>query len=166
MPGRPQGIPEVPSGIDPTVRRYLMEIRKAIKRLEGSVIPPRPVTNLRATAKAGGVILQFTRSDGDTYILYWNSTAGINGATRIDLGLANEYVDEIGDEGVKRYYWIKVKKGQMESEMAGPVYATTLALDAEITPPTRPPASENLIKSDETGEYHPSRPTATTHEVV
>jgi hypothetical protein len=162
----PQGIKDVPYNLDPSLREFLQQIRNAIKRLENTVVAPQPATNLKATAKAGGIIVQFTRSDGDAYILYSNDTPSINGARRIDLGLAAEFTDEIGQAAFTRYYWIKAKKGQMESVMAGPVSATTLALNATITPPLPPPASQTIAKSDETGNYETGRPTSSIYEKV
>lgn len=163
--GRPQGIPEVPGTNDwAGLRRHLVEMRQAMLRLQGSVIPPDQVNNLKATAQAGAVIVHFTRSDGDAYVLYWNTTPSMNGATRIDLGLANSYVDEIGKEDITRYYWVKVKKGQMESAVSGPVSAKTLALTATITPPVPPPGSRQPARSDETGQVEPGRPTSGHYE--
>ena len=151
---------------DITLRRFLQEMRNAVKRLEASVVAPGTVSNLVATAKAGGVIIQFTRADGDAYILYWNSTPALDGARRIDLGLAAEYTDEIGAPDITRYYWVKTKKGQMENVPFGPVKAVTLALDASITPPTPPPGSQFPARSDETGQVEPGRPTGSFYERV
>ncbi len=162
----PQKIREVPRNLDPGLRELLVQMRNAILRQESTVIAPRPATNLRATAKAGGVIVQFTRSDGDAYILYFNDTPNINAARRIDLGQASEYTDEIGQADFTRYYWIKVKKGQMESPMTGPVKATTLALGTTIAPPAAPPGSEVMTRSDETQNIEVGRPTSSIFEKV
>lgn len=167
MPGRPQGIPEVPPTAEwQQLRRFLVESRNALKRLEASVVPPKQPSNLVATGKAGGVVVQFTRSDGDTYILYVSKTKSFTVATRIDLGMAAEYTHDIGAADETRYYWVKAKKGQLESLPTGPVGATTLALAVEITPPEPPPASQTPTRSDETGEVEPGRPTGSTYEVV
>lgn len=162
----PQGIPEVPTNLDPTLRNFLTEVRKAVKRLESTVVPPNPATNLKCTAKALGVIVQFTRSDADAYILYFNDTPSLNGARRIDLGLASEYTDEIGQENFTRYYWIKPKKGQTEGSILGPVKATTLAAGTTITPPAAPPATQTPTTSDETRNVEVGRPTSSTYEKV
>ena len=129
-------------------------------------MPPNRVTNLTATGKAGGIIVQFTRSDGDCYILYTNLTPEISGAVRIDLGLANEYSDEIGQATVTKYYWVKAKKGQMESALAGPVSAVSLALGTAIVFPTPPPAAQQPTKSDETQEIQVGMPTPTGYRKV
>jgi hypothetical protein len=162
----PQKIDSVPMNIDPALRAFLQSIRNAVVSLQSTVVPPDPISNLKATPKAGGNIIQFTRSNGDAYILYFNTIPQLNGARRIDLGLAAEYTDEIGAEGIKRYYWIKAKKGQTESSFVGPVTATSLALGAAITPPDPPPATQNPIRSDETRNVEVGRPTSSTYEKV
>jgi hypothetical protein len=166
MSGQAYGLPEVPLNIEPNLRRFLVELRKAIKRLEPSVVMPNQVSNLSVTAKAAGAIIQFTRSDGDAYILYRNTSATLNGSVRIDLGMANSYTDEIGAAGQKIFYWVKAKKGGMEGIPAGPVNTTTLALNASITPPTPPPGSQQPTRSDENEQIEPGRPTSTTYERV
>lgn len=150
MNRRPQAIPEIPGNVDTGLRRALIEMRKAINRLESSAVPPAAPSNLKATAKAGGVILQWTKSDGTGYVVYRNSSANLDGAIRFDAGNSASYIDEIGKEGVTLYYWIRAKKNSMESAVTGPVNATTLALTAEITFPTPPAPSQQPIISDET----------------
>jgi len=133
------------------LRRRLIEMRNAINSLITSTAPPRAVTNLSATAKAGGVIVLFTRTNGTSYVVYANDTPAIDGAARIDIGNKGEYVDDVGKSGVTRYYWVRAMRGNVESTLAGPVSAITLALNAEITPPTRPPAVDEYVYSDEVG---------------
>jgi hypothetical protein len=117
--------------------------------------------NLSATPKGGGVIVKFTRSDGDGYILYRNDKQTQDGAVRIDLGLANEYADETGVSGKKYFYWVKTRSGLQESLPAGPVSATTLAIGAEAETPPDTPGSEVTAKSDETGNIEIGRQTTT-----
>jgi hypothetical protein len=141
-------IPEIPGNFDwITVRRRLVEMRNELNKLSGTNIQPRAVVNLSATAKAGGVIIQFTKTDGDSYVLYRNTVPQLNKSVMIDLGNTGIYVDDIGASGEKRYYWIIAKRGSIQSAVAGPVSATTLALDAEITPPTPPPAVDEPVTS-------------------
>jgi hypothetical protein len=163
----PQSIRPVPiAGHWSEVRHLLQDLRRAVVELQSSSVPPGSVSNLKATAKAGGVILQFTRSDADSYILYTNTVPEISGAVRIDLGLANEYSDDIGQAAVKKFYWIKAKKGQMESPLVGPVHATSLALGTAITFPVPPPASQQPAKSDETNEVQVGMSTPTGYRKV
>lgn len=139
----PQGIPEVPMISDwPALRRYLCELRKAVKRLEESVVPPRPVTNLTATPKPGGIWVQFSRSDADYYTLFRNSVKALAGSVRFDLGNTATFADELGAGDETRYYWVQAHKGALVSETIGPVSATSLALDTEAVEPEPPPAYE------------------------
>jgi hypothetical protein len=141
-------IPEIPSTFDwITIRRRLVEMRDAINGITGSNAQPRPVKNLSATAKAGGVIIQFTRTDGDYYVLYRNTVPQLNKSIRIELGNTGLYVDDIGASNQTRYYWVVAQKGSMQSTAVGPVNATTLALDIEITPPAPPLAVDEPVKN-------------------
>ena len=159
MPQNVQSIPNVPLSFPPDQRRFLEILRAAVVRQSAKkIVPPTPVTNLSATAKGGGVIIRFTRSDGDGYILYRNEKNSINDSTRIDLGLANEYTDEIGLSGKTLFYWVKSKSGLQESNPAGPVQATTLPLNAEAKTAPDTPGSEVITRSDETGIHEYGRP--------
>jgi len=146
-------ISEIPSQMDwKTLRKILVEMRSGIHSVAAVTDPPRPVKNLTATAMAGSILIMFTRTDGDNYVLYWNTTPSLNGSTRIELGNRGEYTDNIGDAGIKRYYFVRAKKRNgMESSIVGPVFATSLALNITITPPTRPPAVDEFVRSDEVG---------------
>lgn len=154
------GIPEAPHDLPWHWREAWNAMRNAILELRPSQIPPTPPTNVTVTPMAGGNLVQFTRSDGDQYVLYWNDIPSVNGSIRIDLGQANEYLHEIGAVGVRIYYWIKAKKGQMESVLSGVKTGTTLALGTVVVPPEPPAASEFPVTSDETGEILPGRPTS------
>jgi hypothetical protein len=149
MSTRPQGIPECPRNAPIALRRFYSEMRAAVLRVQQSVIAPAPPTNLKATAKAGGIIIQFTRSDGDSFVIYRNTTATLKNTVRIDLGGGNYYCDEIGAGAETRYYWVRAKKGNLESSLVGPVSATTLALGTAITPPEQPPGDSQPVWSDE-----------------
>src|SRR5262245_30571002 len=102
------GVPD--PGRDP----FLQWVRNELLKLQEALIPPATVTNFRATALPGQVQIDFTRSDGNTYVLYWNKTPSTDNAVRIELGTANKYVDEIGSGGITRYYAVKAKKGNVE----------------------------------------------------
>src|SRR5262245_25627850 len=138
------GVPDVSSP------EFATWVRREVLRLQQALIPPDLITNLRVTALPGSNQVDFTRSDGNTYILYWNTTASINGAVRIELGLANKYVDEIGAGGVRRYYAIKAKKGNVEGQVSAWMAQTTLALTAPAVVPTPPPATQTSFKDQAT----------------
>jgi len=163
----PQNIRPVPiTGEWTGLRMLLQDMRTALLSLQSSVMPPSPITNLKATGKAGGAIIQFTRSDADSYILYTNTVPEIGTAVRVDIGLANEYSDDIGAGSVKKYYWVKAKKNQIESTLVGPVNATSLALGSSISFPTPPPGTQMPTKSDETQEISIGRPTGAGYQKV
>jgi len=140
-----QGVPDIASP------EFLRWVRNEIVRLQQAIIQPATVTNLRATPLAGSIQVDFTRSDGDNYVLYWNTTASINEATRIELGNTNKWVDVIGSGGVKRYYAVKAKKGPVEGQVSSWVMATTLALGTPVIPPEPPPATDFPFSDTESG---------------
>lgn len=143
------GVPNVPQGTMDQVD-FFRWVRNTLVQQQEALLPPTTPTNVRATALAGAVQVDFTRSDGDAYVLYWNSTPSINLATRVDLGTANIYVDNIGDGSITRYYAIRAKKGDRNGELSPWVSATTLALGTAVTPPTPPPASDTPFTDQET----------------
>src|SRR5438034_225435 len=129
-------------------QQFLQTLVDAVKRLQPVVVPPAAPTNLRVIPQGGGNIVQFTRSDGDGYVLYRNTVPSLNGARRIDLGRSNQYVDDVGAGAVEVFYWIAAKLGQLSSIIVGPVSGTTLALGTGITPPPLVPSSQYPATSD------------------
>src|SRR5262249_54416531 len=91
-----------------------------------------------APALAGSIQLDFPRSDGANYVVYWNKTASIDGVVRIELGFANKYVDQIGEGGIKRYYAVKAKKVHIDGRVSAWIASTTLALGTAVSRPTPP----------------------------
>src|SRR5215472_14389673 len=122
MPMRTIG--NMPTSFSPEEQAFLQTIVDAVKVRHSSVVPPAPVTNLKATAGPGSNLVQFTRSDGDTYAVYRNTKPSLNGALRIDLGRANHYTDNVGAAGVLVFYWCLAKVGVQQSIIVGPVQAT------------------------------------------
>src|ERR1041385_1324446 len=103
-------IPEVPMTVSQDLYWFLKELRNAvIANVQSSVIPPRPVINLTVTPGPGSNFIQFTRPDGDRYVLYAHDISQLDGATRFDLGLANTFTHDIGKASEKRFYWVKAK---------------------------------------------------------
>jgi hypothetical protein len=148
-----RALPEVPAHLDSATRIFLTQMRNAVIDMQKGATPPDAVTNLRAIPIAGGVIIQFTRPlNADSYTLYWNKLPEIGSATPVDIGAAAQYQDNIGDGGVRRYYFIKAKRSGMESLPAGPVTATSLALNTPAVVPDPPPPSTNLVTDDQGNE--------------
>jgi hypothetical protein len=135
---------------DPSSPEFLNWVRNELLRMQQALVPPDVVTNVRVTALPGSNQVDFTRSDGDSYILYINKTASINGAVRIELGLANSYVDEIGSGAVKRFYAVKAKKGNVEGVVSPWLAQTTLGLATSAVAPPPPPATQFAYTDQET----------------
>ena len=159
-------IPRIPQNVDPGLRKFLEAVKRNVLAIQSSVLPPETVTSLTATAKAGGVIIEFTRSDADKYTLLRNTTKTMDGAVQFDLGNSNRFVDDIGASAITAYYWVRGKKGVIEGLTAGPVTATTLALDTEITPSASPPGSKYPARNTETNQVEPGRPSGTDYKKV
>ncbi len=138
------GRPNVPPG------EWYQWVSNTLLSLQADLIDASPVTNLRATALAGAIQIDFTRSDGDSYILYKNSTPSTNGATRIDLGTANTYVDQIGDASITVFYLIVAKQGPRDGGISPWVSATTLALGTTVTPPPPVPGTDTPVLDQQT----------------
>ena len=145
-------IPQIPNKFDwMNVRLVLNQMRNALIEIQKTTMAPRPVINLTATGKPLGILIQFTRTDGDSYVIYRNTTAQINGAVKVELGNNGIWTDELGAGALVRYYWVKARKGSIESTLTGPVSATSLVAGAAFTPPAAPPAVDEPVYSDETG---------------
>lgn len=153
-----EGLPEVPLNVDPQLRRYLVAMRNAMVQIHSSVVPPGVVTNLRVTPFALGNKIEFTRSDAAHYILYWNNIADLPTANPVDLANAASYDHNVGAAGQTRYYWVKGKKGDMESDPAGPVVGVTLAVGAVIVPSAPPPPTATPTTSNETDRIVSGKP--------
>lgn len=144
------GAPEVPTGGNFGRQAFDEWVRNSLLSVLSTLVPPGDVSNVRATALAAAIQVDFTRSDGDGYSLYWNTTASLEGAVRVDLGTANKYVDTIGDGLIKRWYLIRPRKGLVEGNYSPWVSQTTLAIGTAVTPPTPPPASDTPTVDQET----------------
>ncbi len=145
--------PEVPSSVDPGLRRLLTELRNSAQRQEVNRIPPTVVSNVQVTPVAGGNLVTFTRSaDAEGYLVRISSTPSWNASKDIqaDIGDSNVYRDETGAGSVTRYYQIVSKNGQLFSQPSSPVKATSLAPGTAATLPQSPVSGSALQSSNET----------------
>ena len=138
----PVKIRSVPTTQDPGVNGILSDLKIAVESLYSAIPNPQPPTNLTATPIAGGVVLQFTRSNGVNFRVYYGSSSDRSKASFSDLGSNNSFTDTVGSGGVLRYYWVEAHSpaSSRPSPIAGPVSATTLALGTSATvapPPTQ-----------------------------
>lgn len=151
--GNKQTLPEVPMHLDSGTRRLLVAMRNQIHILNAGMVPPQQVSNLSAVPIAGGNKVRFTRGDSDYYVLYWSNTPNRIESQSVDLGISNEYDDNVGTGGVQRWYWIRSKKtGTADSVPMGPVTATSLAPGTATTVPPAPPTSKIIATDQSTGD--------------
>lgn len=154
------GAPSVPQNLPQDQFDLLNWLRNTVVSLQSAIVPPGTPTNVTATPLAGANQIDFTRSGGDGYVLYVNTTPSINMATRVDLGTANTYVDQIGAGAVKRFYAVRAKTGSTNGAISSWVSATSLALGTATTPPTPPPATDQSFtdqSSDSLAVQYPDK---------
>ncbi len=152
---RRAGLPEVPHNVGDRVslRRFLQEVRNTLQAIAGERVPPKAATNLRVTPKGGQNEIEFTRSDGDFYLLYISSTPEISDGYATPLGAANRFVDVVGQVGIERFYWVEAyRSGGIKGGIIGPESGTTLALTTGVTPPPVLPAREFPAVDEERGD--------------
>jgi hypothetical protein len=141
------GIPEVPIDCSPQMRKFLTAMRNAVLRQSGfSHTQPRTPANLTVTPIAGGNYIQFTKTDGDRYVLLWSRTPTVADAISVDLVLSPSYPHVIGEPAVTIYYWVKAKKtGAPDSALSDMKQGTTLAMGAATTIPEAPPQGDTPV---------------------
>lgn len=159
------GRPTLPVGVPLDQQSFNLWVWNAINNLQTALLPPSTVTNLRVTPQPGGNLIDFTRSDGDTYTLYINSTPSINGAERVRIGASNRYNHNVGIGAVLFYYAVKAVKGVVNGEVSPWVSGTTLGLAVAAAAVEALPATEFPFLDQETdateiavpsgGEYDP-----------
>lgn len=151
-----QGIPDIPLKIDPKdpmVRRLLVAMRSTIIQLRANQAPISPPTNFTGTALAFAVLLQWTRVvNADYYEVLWNTTPDLTTATVQGVGDSQRWVDNVGQVGITRSYWVRARKytGAI-SQTVGPQTITTLASNAGINPPPVPPPGHAIVIDQSTG---------------
>lgn len=142
MPVQAPKIRAVPVLQDPNAAGILSDLKNAAEYLLSASAPPQPISSLTATPIAGGVVVQFTRSNATNFRVYASSTKDRSAATIIDLGSNNSWTDNQGAGGITRYYWVEAltNTSASPSPIVGPVSATTLALgtSATVKPPAEP----------------------------
>lgn len=140
-----------PMNIDGALRRHLISMMDAVKRLQGqiavSAIPP----TFTVTPKAGGNKLNWTRSDATTYTVYWATTPDFDKSNSVDVGQSAEWTDEVGQVAVTRWYWVRGKTNGVLGILSDAQSGTTLALNVAITAPTPPGGSNNAAIDQTTG---------------
>jgi len=154
-----RGIPEVPTGgdISPELRRHLVDMRQTVLLLRAGQTPPGDPGNVRVTAQAFGNIVQWSRGQqADFHEVLWNTTPTIVNATVVNVGNSAQWTDNVGQMGVKRYYWVRSHKNTgPRSREIGPKDGTTLASNAGVAPPPPPPPGTHQVLNQRTGGREP-----------
>lgn len=151
-PRETHGIPEVPSSVDQQSRVFMQQMRNAVVRLQGSKASARPVTNLRVTPVGFGNVIDYTRSDGDSYTLWWSLAADSTKANPIPIGQQSRYTHTVGRDGVKVFYWVQaIRDNGQNSKLVGAKFGVTLLSNAAVTIPDPPPPSDDPVFDDGTG---------------
>ena len=145
---RARGIPEVPMGLDQGLRRHLVDMREVVLQLREAMSPPTIPSNLKVTSQAFSNLVQWTRSiNADFFEVLWASTPNLQQANIVNVGNSAQWVDQIGNNGITRFYWVRaVKTTGPRSLEVGPQSGTTLASNSGVTPPAPPPPSQQVVK--------------------
>lgn len=154
---RSRGIPEVPLGLDQGLRRHLQDMREVVIQLRESLAPPSVPSNLKVTAQAFSNLVQWTRSiNADFFEVLWSSTPNLQQANIVNVGNSAQWVDQVGQSGIQRFYWVRARKntGPRSLEI-GPQSGTTLASGTGVTPPAPPPPSQEVVKNPQFNRPEP-----------
>lgn len=144
-------------GLDPQHRRFLSDLREVVLSLrEAQTVPPTP-TNLTVTPEAFSNLVQWTRSTGADYSeVLWNTSPTLPGAIVVPVGNAQQWTDNVGQAGVKRWYWVRARKSNgAQSLETPPVAGTTLASGTAVPPPKTPPIGQQQRIDQRTGQRYP-----------
>lgn len=144
---QPANLRSVPITGHPGLDGYLSDLDQIVRPQLSAVPAPQPVTNLKVTPLAGAVLVQFTRSNATNFRLYMGSSPDQSKASIVDLGTNNQYSDNVGQGGVKRYYWVQAitPNALSPSSTTGPVSATSLALGTSAPVTNQAPAEQSFM---------------------
>lgn len=117
---------------------------------ELAFIPATPISNFRVTPQPGGNLIDFTRSDGDSYTLYINSAPSINLATLVQLGTSNRYTHAVGSAGIQLWYTVQTNKGNLIGPFSSWLSGITLGLAVPAAVVEPPPATNFPFVDQET----------------
>jgi len=145
----------------PQLRRYLVDLRTFVHKLAGNSSPPGLPLNLKVTPQAFGNLVQWSRGTGaDFHEVLWNTQPTVINANVVPVQNAAQWTDNVGQVGVKRFYWVRAVKqtalhAVTRTVEVGPIAGTTLAAAAGVNPPTPPPAGVNQATNLRTGGREP-----------
>ena len=143
------------------LRQFLSEVRKSIEQLRGQTSSPGLPSNLKVTPQAFGNLIQWSRGTGaDFHEVLWNTTPTTLNANVVPVQNAAQWNDNVGQVGVKRWYWVRaVKQTALHAVTRtielGPIAGTTLASGAGVAPPSPPAPGVNQALNERTGGREP-----------
>lgn len=151
-----QGLTEVPTTLDlkdPAIRRLLVQMRETIVALRASQSPLPAPSNFKVTALAFANLVEWSRvTNADYYEVMWNSVATLKTATIQAVGDSQRWVDNVGQVGISRTYWVRARRYTgASSTPAGPKVGVTLASNAGVNPTQPPPPGHIQISDAATG---------------
>lgn len=144
----PFGRPELPMSVPLDQRNWNSFVWNVIQA--AVFVPATVVDNLRVTPQPGGNLIDFTRTDGESYTLYINTTPSINLSTLVELGTSNRYTHAVGIGAVKFWYAVKTNKGNLIGPISFWKSGTTLDLAIPAAAVDPPPATEFPFADQET----------------
>lgn len=128
-------MPALPQIADPQLQQWAQGIHDVVSGLQAATLAPNAPSDLRVTPIAGGNVVQFTRSNAQSYTLYAGSSPDQSTATQVTLGTSNTYTENLGTPGTLRYYWVVgLSQSGTPSTLLGPKSGTTLALGTPAAP--------------------------------
>ena len=160
------GRPALPMAVPMDQQNFNQWVWSTLTNLSSQLTAPSLVSNLRVTPQPGGNLIDFTRSDGDAYTLYLNTTASIDLATRVQLGTSNRYTHAVGVGGQLYYYAVRANKGNLAGSVSGWIAGTTLAVGTPAVAVTPLPATEFPFKDQETDSTEAAYPVGPRFETI
>jgi hypothetical protein len=137
----------------PQLRSFLTNMREMVLQLRDSQNPPGLPSNLVVTPQAFSNLVQWSRGvDADYHEVLWNTTPTVINATVVNVANSAQWTDNVGQSGVKRYYWVRAHKDTgARSVEVGPIAGTTLAAGSGVAPPKPPPQGVQQVLNTRTG---------------
>lgn len=131
---KPLKMPSLPAVSDPGLQTYLAGLHPIVERLLAQSAAPNAPTNLTVTPIGGGNVVQFTRSNAASHVLFISPTSDRAAASQVNLGTSNVYTDNVGAGGQTRYYWVQgLSQSGVPSAVSPPQRGVTLAPGASAT---------------------------------
>lgn len=160
MPRPPLRLPQVPQVADAGLQQWVNAMHEVVSGLVYPAQVPNAPSGLVVTPIAGGNVIQFTRSNALSYALYMGHSPDRAAAVQIDLRSSNQFTDNVGSAGVKRYYWVVgLNQNGALSSVLGPGSGVTLPLGAPASIPVLPVQAQRQVFDVTINRNRPALPT-------